>query len=138
VTLTGHVPFDAVGRHFDGAAAFVNTSEYEGLPNTFVQAWLRGVPTLSFVRPESAPGESGTLACDSMDGAHGLAARLQQLLTQREAWQQASQGCHAHFLRHHTLQAAVQAHLALFETVLARHRRVQPGTAPGPARGAVR
>lgn len=136
LTLTGHVPFDAVGRHFDGAAAFVNTSEYEGLPNTFVQAWLRGVPTLSFVRPESAPGECGTIACDELNGAQGMAARLARLLQDGDAWRQASRDCHAHFMRHHTLQAVVQAHLALFRAVLARHAGARPAVAATPRAGA--
>jgi hypothetical protein len=61
------VPYAEVGTHFDGAALVLNTSDYEGLPNTFMQAWLRGIPTLSFVRPESAPGCSGTIACDGLD-----------------------------------------------------------------------
>lgn len=129
--LTGHVPYDEVGRHFDGAAVFVNTSEYEGLPNTFVQAWSRGVPTLSFVRPESAPGQSGTLACTSMDGPEGMGERLRALLEDRGTWQAASQACQAHYRRHHTLAAVVQAHLALFDEVLARR------LARGRIRGAV-
>ncbi|MDH7513817.1 MAG: glycosyltransferase family 4 protein [Clostridiales bacterium] len=47
--MCGPVPFDESNRFFSRASLFVNTSimEAEGLPNTFIQAWLSGTPVLS-------------------------------------------------------------------------------------------
>ena len=47
----GKVSFDEALALFDRADFFVNTSrvEAEGFPNTFIQAWLRGVPVLSLM-----------------------------------------------------------------------------------------
>jgi glycosyltransferase involved in cell wall biosynthesis len=115
--MTGHVPFHEVGAWFDRAAAVVNTSDYEGLPNTFVQAWLRGAPTLSFVRPESAPGRTGTIACADVSQ---MTQRLRGLLDDPAAWQAASTACRDHFEAHHTMDAAVRRYLDVFAQVLGR------------------
>lgn len=48
----GFQPFEITERYFDKSKVLVNTSEYEGFPNTFLQAWLRGIPVISYVDPD--------------------------------------------------------------------------------------
>lgn len=48
------VPFGEIDSYFCQAKIFVNTSSYEGFPNTFVQAAMYGVPILSLsVNPDN-------------------------------------------------------------------------------------
>jgi glycosyltransferase involved in cell wall biosynthesis len=51
VEFTGFLPLSRVETYFDRARVVINTSAHEGMPNTFLQAWARGVPTLAFVDP---------------------------------------------------------------------------------------
>jgi len=44
----GALPLEETLAVFDQASILVSTSTYEGFPNTFVQAWLRGIPVVSF------------------------------------------------------------------------------------------
>lgn len=47
--IVGKVPFEETAQYFAKASIFVNTSDIgaEGLPNTFVQAWLNACPVVS-------------------------------------------------------------------------------------------
>lgn len=54
LSFVGFVPFHEVGRYFDHASVVVNTSESkEGFPNTFLQAWCRSIPVVSFFDPDN-------------------------------------------------------------------------------------
>lgn len=53
VTMHGAVRYADSGTLFDRAKIFLNTSSIEGFPNTFLQAWVRGVPVVSFFDPDS-------------------------------------------------------------------------------------
>jgi glycosyltransferase involved in cell wall biosynthesis len=53
VTMLGPVRYSESGGLFDRAKIFLNTSSIEGFPNTFLQAWIRAVPVVSFFDPDS-------------------------------------------------------------------------------------
>lgn len=49
VEFAGFLPLSQVEPRFDRARVVVNTSTFEGMPNVFLQAWARGVPTVAFI-----------------------------------------------------------------------------------------
>lgn len=49
VEFTGFLPLDEVETRFDRARIVINTSTLEGMPNVFLQAWARGIPTIAMI-----------------------------------------------------------------------------------------
>jgi glycosyltransferase involved in cell wall biosynthesis len=65
LTLIDNIPFRLMQDYFDRAKCFVNTSKFEGFPNTFIQACLGSTPILSFsVNPDNFINEY-SLGCFS-------------------------------------------------------------------------
>jgi glycosyltransferase involved in cell wall biosynthesis len=52
LTLHGRVSKDAVGAYYQRASILCCTSRYEGFPNTFLEAWSRGIPVVSTFDPD--------------------------------------------------------------------------------------
>jgi glycosyltransferase involved in cell wall biosynthesis len=50
--VLGPVRYSDACTLFDRAKIFINTSISEGFPNTFLQAWIRGVPVVTFFDPD--------------------------------------------------------------------------------------
>lgn len=56
----GRCSLDEVNEVLAKAHIFVNTSKYEGFPNTFIQAWMRKVPVVSLnVNPDNVIDDKG-------------------------------------------------------------------------------
>lgn len=48
----GAVPYSEVNTYFARSKLFLNTSDSEGFPNSYLQAWIRGVPVISYFDPD--------------------------------------------------------------------------------------
>lgn len=98
----GPLPQAEINRLFARAHVFVNTSKWEGFPNTFIQAWMREVPVVSLsVDPDQvlAHGKMGIAA--ETPGA--LASAVRALIT--DPARRAEYGARArrYALREHSL-----------------------------------
>lgn len=49
----GRVPYQEMSSYYGRARVFVNTSDSEGFPNSYLQAWIHGTPTVAFFDPDS-------------------------------------------------------------------------------------
>lgn len=113
VEFTGFLPLEEVERWFDRARLLVLTSVYEGMPNVFLQAWARGVPTVATV-DVGAP--VNTVFGDAAQGA----ARVETLLSDSALWTQAANDCLAYFERNHSATEVLARYARLFDQLAER------------------
>jgi glycosyltransferase involved in cell wall biosynthesis len=96
VTFHGQVPYHDVNDYFANALVFMNTSEIEGFPNSYLQAWSRGTPVVAFFDPDGLIAREGLgVAVRDMEE---MCQAIRELATNREKWLATSARCVA-FMR---------------------------------------
>lgn len=64
IEYLGEIPNEEVNACLEQCHVLVNTSSFEGFPNTFIQAWLRSVPVVSLeVNPDDVLETQGVGYC---------------------------------------------------------------------------
>jgi glycosyltransferase involved in cell wall biosynthesis len=111
----GFLPFAEADVYFDRAALFVNTSDHEGFPNTFLQAWARSVPTVALFDTGSRLDGQAPYVLASDD--HDLCDQVQRLMIRRPCTQTMPCGRNA-FSSHHAPEAAAQHYLELLSNLV--------------------
>jgi glycosyltransferase involved in cell wall biosynthesis len=97
----GELPVDRVDELLEESDICVNTSKAEGFPNTFIQAWLRGVPVVScFVDPDRCLSEGGGGVVTH--GVAGLKLAVSQLLDDPERLHMLRESARNYALTNHT------------------------------------
>jgi glycosyltransferase involved in cell wall biosynthesis len=112
VEWLGQVPFEEALSWFDRAAALVNTSapDREGFPNTFIQAWLRGVPVLTLgIDPDGLLREHGLgrVAADVDE----MASQLRALLADPAGYGRTADRVVAYARERHTVERVADSFL---------------------------
>jgi glycosyltransferase involved in cell wall biosynthesis len=89
VRFHGPIPYQEVGDFYERARVFVGTSEIEGFPNTYLQAWARGTPVVAFLDPEQLIARNGMGR--AVTSVTQMCAEIVALSDDRRAWEIASQ-----------------------------------------------
>ena len=112
----GYVPLEETEGYFNGARVFLNTSAYEGFPNTFLQAWARGIPAVGMC-DVGAPNTGGTPIYDIAREVDGAAAALDRLMSDDLHWQKNSERVLAHHRATHSIAAVVDQYEREFKSL---------------------
>jgi glycosyltransferase involved in cell wall biosynthesis len=88
----GEIDREEVCSLLERARLLVNTSDFEGFSNTFIEAWLRGVPVVSLTEdPDGLIRDRGLgMVSGSLDR---LAGDIENLMDHPEAWRETSARC---------------------------------------------
>ncbi len=105
VSVHGAIPRDRMHEFYERAAVLCCTSEYEGFPNTFLEAWSHGVPVVSTFDPDGVIAKHN-LGRFNADPAL-LADAIRRLLASPEEYQEVAGNTRQYYLQNHTPEAVL-------------------------------
>ncbi|MBN1506426.1 MAG: glycosyltransferase family 4 protein [Sedimentisphaerales bacterium] len=128
VVLHGPAARERVSEFYRNARIMCCTSDYEGFPNTFLEAWSHGLPIVSTIDPDSVVVDNhmGVIASDQQ----GLAQGIRTLLGDSRTWLQASRFARQYHLRNHTVDSVMPRFQKVFREVVNKSSCVNEGTVP--------
>jgi glycosyltransferase involved in cell wall biosynthesis len=108
------VPFHDITALFEDAKMFVNTSHYEGFPNTFLQAAACGTPIVSWaVNPEGLLNREGIGYCAEQNPAK-FEADVRRLCETPALREELGENGQRYVAQHHDPERIAQAYAELF------------------------
>jgi glycosyltransferase involved in cell wall biosynthesis len=112
VTFHGQIPYHDVNEYFAKSRVFMNTSDIEGFPNSYLQAWARGTPVVAFFDPDGLIDREGLGF--AVRNIEEMRARVIELTSDRESWLAASARCIAFMRREFDEDRILAPYLAAF------------------------
>lgn len=127
VEVLNFIPRNEIPNYLSKTRLLINTSLYEGLPNTFLEAWANGTPVLSLLacnqlfEVESPPGECFRGSINQMTDA------ISCIHEERIKWTQYSKNSTAYLSKYFSNTELIQSlRLATQHTNMSQATRPQP------------
>jgi glycosyltransferase involved in cell wall biosynthesis len=115
LTFHGRVPYHEMDEKYARSRIFVNTSDTEGFPNSYLQAWIRGTPVIAFFDPDNIiRNEKLGAVATSIDD---MANAVMKLVTNRSAWSDVSMRCSAYMSRRYGEDRILSPYLEIFKRI---------------------
>jgi glycosyltransferase involved in cell wall biosynthesis len=119
LTFHGHLSYWDANRLYGRARLLVNTSDLEGFPNAYLQAWIRGVPVVTYNDPDGVIRRHGL--GEVVASAAAMQDATRRLLCDPDALRTAAERCRAYMAREYREERTLAPYLAAFEE-LTRNR----------------
>ncbi|HXD18764.1 MAG TPA: glycosyltransferase family 4 protein [Vicinamibacterales bacterium] len=111
--FVGFVPHPEIEAQFAGVRLFVNTSEGEGFPNTFLQAWSRGIPAVSVVDTGSVVDRRPVV--NVVSDLDEMTARVETLMSDDVCWRRSGLTSRMCFEQFHSIDSVLSSYERLFD-----------------------
>lgn len=115
--FVGFVPHHEITKYFEKASIFVNTSDVEGFPNTFLEAWSRYMPVVCLnIDPDE-------IICEHRLGFHSrtfdqMVLDVRQLLNDERLRQELGENGRRHVEQEHNLNTAIEQFVEVFNQLI--------------------
>ena len=121
MTVHGPLPRERAQAMFLAAGLLLCTSDFEGFPNTFLEAWSLGLPIVSRFDPDSVIVRHGLglVASHTAD----LAAGIRAMLDDSGRYAESSRQARRYYRENHAAEAVLPRFEAVFQDVAAARRR---------------
>jgi glycosyltransferase involved in cell wall biosynthesis len=103
-----YVEFEKIQDYFNEAKVFINTSDYEGFPNTFIQAGIGRTPILSLnVNPDDfiTDNNCGYFCGSDFDN---MVDKLNKLLKNKKDWEEKSKNIFKYIKDNHNIYKNIE------------------------------
>lgn len=117
VRMLGAVPRAEIPELYRSASLLCCTSDYEGFPNTFLEAWSHGLPIVSTFDPDGLI-ESRKLGRVGRNPA-SLVSGIRELLADPTCYAEISARAREYYLNHHSMEAVMPRFEQMFVELVA-------------------
>jgi glycosyltransferase involved in cell wall biosynthesis len=117
LTYIPSVPFKDIDPYFASAKFFVNTSQAEGFPNTFIQAFMHGTPVISLcVDPDESIKKNGLgLVSESFTD---IGSFLETCRTDKQYYQEMCERCYRYAMETHEINTNITKLVEIMKRVV--------------------
>jgi len=120
-TFIPSVPSGKDNYYYERASIFVNTSIFEGFPNTFIQSWLRETPVVSLdVDPDCDICKNG-LGYHAKGDINSLINKIKNLVENPLKLKEMGKICRRYAIKNHDIEKTAEQHYKLYQKLLKKH-----------------